>query len=385
MATIANRNGYRAIQFTNTEGKRTEVRLGRVNQRNAEAFRIRAETILADLRQGLPHDAEVSNWIGKLSPELIGRMERAGLVKGLSRRFVTLGDFLDRYMDEREATVKDNTQIFYRHTKRCLLEHFTAKRMLRTIALEDAEGFRSYLETTEAQRGEGKLSPATINRRIGAARTIFGEARKRKIISENPFEFVRGGESVNRERQFFVTRDVIDRLLEKCPDAEWRLMVVLARYGGVRVPSEVLSLRWEHVDFDDKRVTVPSPKTEHHEGGDQRVIPLFPELLQPLQDCLRQVAGEQHGFVITRYRQLSANLRTQFIKIMRRAGVDPWPKPWQNLRSTRETELLREFPLHTVCRWIGNTARIAQKHYLQVTDADFEKACRSSPSAMQAQ
>ncbi|HVT79640.1 MAG TPA: integrase, partial [Phycisphaerae bacterium] len=73
------------------------------------------------------------------------------------------------------------------------------------------------------------------------------------------------------------------------------------------------------------------------------------------------------------------------IKIMRRAGVDPWPKPWQNLRSTRETELLREFPLHTVCRWIGNTARIAQKHYLQVTDADFEKACRSSPSAMQAQ
>jgi hypothetical protein len=36
--------------------------------------------------------------------------------------------------------------------------------------------------------------------------------------------------------------------------------------------------------------------------------------------------------------------------------------------------LAASFPLHVVCKWIGNSAAIAQTHYLQVTDADIEKA-----------
>jgi hypothetical protein len=62
------------------------------------------------------------------------------------------------------------------------------------------------------------------------------------------------------------------------------------------------------------------------------------------------------------------------MRIIRGAGLVPWPKLFQNLRASRETELAAEFPLHVVCAWIGNSAAIAQKHYLQVTDADFERA-----------
>ena len=50
-----------------------------------------------------------------------------------------------------------------------------------------------------------------------------------------------------------------------------------------------------------------------------------------------------------------------------------WPKLFQNLRSTRETELADEFPMHVVCQWIGNSQPIAAKHYLQVTDDHFSK------------
>jgi hypothetical protein len=32
------------------------------------------------------------------------------------------------------------------------------------------------------------------------------------------------------------------------------------------------------------------------------------------------------------------------------------------------------YPLHVVCRWIGNSAVIAARHYLTVTDAHFAKA-----------
>ena len=66
-----------------------------------------------------------------------------------------------------------------------------------------------------------------------------------------------------------------------------------------------------------------------------------------------------------------------FLRILRKAKVKPWPKLFQNQRSSRETELLKEFPVHVVCAWLGNTPRVALKHYAQVTDEDFKKATRS--------
>ena len=62
------------------------------------------------------------------------------------------------------------------------------------------------------------------------------------------------------------------------------------------------------------------------------------------------------------------------MRIIRRAGASAWPKLFQNLRASRETELAADYPPHVVCAWIGNSALIAQKHYLQVTESDFERA-----------
>ena len=43
-----------------------------------------------------------------------------------------------------------------------------------------------------------------------------------------------------------------------------------------------------------------------------------------------------------------------------------------------ETELAAVYPMHVVCAWIGNTERIAAKHYLQVTEAYFAEAAGKS-------
>src|ERR1051326_8665510 len=70
-------------------------------------------------------------------------------------------------------------------------------------------------------------------------------------------------------------------------------------------------------------------------------------------------------------------------KIIRRAGLSPWPKLFQNLRASRETELAAVYPLHVVCAWIGNSTLVAQTHYLQVTDDDFRRAAKSGAVALQ--
>ncbi len=74
----------------------------------------------------------------------------------------------------------------------------------------------------------------------------------------------------------------------------------------------------------------------------------------------------------------NANLRTQLHKIIQRAGLTPWPKAFQNLRFTRETELAETFPIHVVTKWLGNSPKIAIKHYLQVTEDHFAKALEAA-------
>jgi hypothetical protein len=40
------------------------------------------------------------------------------------------------------------------------------------------------------------------------------------------------------------------------------------------------------------------------------------------------------------------------------------PRLFHNLRASRETELAQEYPLHVVTGWLGNTPKVALKHYL---------------------
>ncbi len=89
--------------------------------------------------------------------------------------------------------------------------------------------------------------------------------------------------------------------------------------------------------------------------------------------------------VITRYRSTNSNLRTQLQRIIRRAGLTPWPRLFHNLRATRQTELAELFPGHVVCAWIGNTERVAQNHYLQVTDEHFAVAGGEPPTTTMTQ
>ncbi len=197
------------------------------------------------------------------------------------------------------------------------------------------------------------------------------------MIARNPFAGLKGAVGSNRSRDYFLTRADADKIIDACSDAQWRLIFALARYGGLRCPSEHLALRWEDIDWARDRISVRSPKTEHHEGGDSRWIPLFPELLPYLLECSEHPEGDG-VHVITRYRSAQQNLRTTFQKIIRRAGLTPWPKLFANLRSSRATELANEYPAHVAAAWLGHSTIVANKHYWQVTDDDFAKAVKGN-------
>lgn len=104
------------------------------------------------------------------------------------------------------------------------------------------------------------------------------------------------------------------------------------------------------------------------------LLPFLEDAFQAAADGKTSIAPER--YVLEKNRIASGNLSTEFKRILKRAGVTPWPKLFMNLRSTRQTELENQFPTHVVCKWMGNSPQVAHKHYLKVTAEHFEQALR---------
>jgi integrase len=350
------------------------IRLGELNRKAAEGIARRVQD-LADLTfAGQGPDAELLGWLAKISAELRGKLARAGLIdrqpKAEAKVPTLLGPFLDAYKASR-TDVKAGTKTTFGQAQGLLEAHFGRDRDIETITPGDADQFRIWLN--------GKLGPNTVRRHCGRAKQFFRAAVRRKLLTDNPFaDMADTNVKANRQRDYFVTREEAAKVLEACPDHEWQLIFALAQYGGLRTPSELLTLRWGDIDWARSRFTVHSPKTERHEGKATRIVPLFPEL-RPYLDAVYAAApsiDEEGGseFVIVRYRQANANLRTQLERIITRAGLKPWPKLFQNLRASRATELAAVHPSHVAAEWMGHSRTVAAEHYWRVTDADYDRA-----------
>jgi integrase len=357
-------NGYRRIQVVLPDGKRRAIHLGKVQQRDAQAIKVKVEALLSALVSGHPPADETARWLRDVNDRLYAKLAVAGLVP--PRDSAMLRSLMEDYIAGR-TDLKPNTILHLKRAQSHLLKFFDGRRQLRSITAADAEAYRiSLIE-------KGMAPDSTVPRLIARARQFFTAAIKRKLITENPFAGISTGVTPDPARFYYVSLAEIAAVLDACPDAEWRLIVALCRFGGLRCPSEILGLTWADVDWANSKLHVPDEKRSRKGQRQIRVIPIFPELLPYLRDVF-ELAEEGAIHLITRYRVKNANLRTQMHRIIRRAGLEPWPKTFQNLRSTRETELADKFPLHVVCKWIGNSEPVAAKHYLQITDEHFERA-----------
>ncbi|MDP7637598.1 MAG: phage integrase SAM-like domain-containing protein [Phycisphaerae bacterium] len=164
--------------------------------------------------------------------------------------------------------VKEATATVYGHTQRNLLAFGESKR-LDEISPGDSDNFRVHLKTQQ------ELAENTVRRRMGIAKQFFRAAARKKIIAENPFDGQPTLVRENPKRFYFISREEAEAVLDACPDAQWRLVFALCRYGGLRCGSEVAWLKWEDVNWEKMRFTVYSSKTEHHADAGIRVMPIF--------------------------------------------------------------------------------------------------------------
>jgi integrase len=217
-----------------------------------------------------------------------------------------------------------------------------------------------------------------VAKRVHVARSIFRKAVKWGVISSNPFSDLKAGSQSNPDRSYYVTPESIKAILAVCPDDEWRAIVALSRYAGLRCPSEVFGLKWGDVNWEKSRLTVRSPKTAGHgEGHAVRVVPISPEL-KPILLMLFDQAEPGDERLIPWLRSATQNPGTHFRRIIERAGEKPWPRLFHNMRASCAMDWVERFPAHVVASWLGHSPLIAARHYLQTRDTHFDMAIRDT-------
>ena len=242
-------------------------------------------------------------------------------------------------------------------TLRKLKEYFDGVLLL-DLTPSMAQAFRDDLAEKQAQ--------ATVSGHIKRIKKALALAVKRGLIHSSAFSEVIAGKQTNENRKHFVSREVIGKVIDACPNADWRLLVALARFGGLRNSSETMALEWKDVDFVNETINVPGSKGKNGEIR-WRTIPIYPELLEPLREafnpthikCLNGLGSD-------------ANVRGKSSVILRKAGVEQWERIWHNLRATRDTELSAVLPAHEVARLMGNSVKVSEEHYKMINPENFD-------------
>jgi hypothetical protein len=372
----------RLSQGESPSGHRAKIFCAGLDKKQTQLVQSHVEQLVAARRSVTAIPPSTAAWVGDLKGPLRDRLEALQLIipeKATSD--ITIVQYMERFIAAL-ADKKPNTIRIY-HRSLYFAKQFFGETRLTEVTTGQARGFKAFLLSPERTDGGRTLGENTARKMICKLKTVLTAAVEEELITKNPFKVKGLSSSVSassKERERFIEQADVDSVIGSAPDDEFALIIALARYGGLRTPSEFPLLT--HGSFklsgDAPHFEVFAPKTGHCKP-DKRIVPVFPELLPYVEKVVSISRAKQGGFVFSdRYRTCTeANITNTMRRTIKKAGLQIWPKLWQNLRASRETELLRRFDIKDVCNWLGNTPAVALKHYLRADNDALRKATQA--------
>ena len=380
MASLSkDKAGNRTIQFVATDGKRRSIRLGSMSAKHAEQFKQRVEVLVMSVSSKFSIDGETAKWIGEIDDVWAAKLAAVGLISERPKS-VTLAGLLAIYGEEKEAGNRPGTRTNHRTITNDLTRFFNPNIDAKSLTEADAKAFLEHLRKRE-------LASCTVARRVRRVKSIFAFGVKKKFLTIDPFTNVMAMATLPEDRKAYVSVEDAEKLLAAASPV-WRTIIALCRFAGLRCPSEVFRLTWADVNFATNRMTISNVKTSGHSGKLYRPCSLFASLRPHLEDA-HELAEPGTVYVVNgpmgdRIRAKmdgpngsnDANTRTEFLKLIKRAGLVPWPRLFHTLRASCETDLLETLPMSAVTEWLGHSAAVALKHYTRVPEHVYERAAQ---------
>lgn len=277
---------------------------------------------------------------------------------------LTLRDWLDQFSILRAGEVSLRTDQNFDATFAYLREKLGEDRDIRKIKPADADDWRVWL------RARG-LSESTVCSHIRRAKVLFERACLRELIPRNPFDKLPSTDPAPTKDWYKLTEDEVSRLIDACPTNEWKRLVGLCAYAGLR-RGEALRLLHSDIDLARRRLYVrPSgPYETTKERGRHCLLECV------LSDLM--ATGDKSAFVVGSLARMEVSTVFKgMVGIQKRAGII-FAHPFHTLRKWRASSWREQYPEFVVDGWLGHSASVARKHYVTIGEQYYGVPVTSS-------
>jgi len=254
------------------------------------------------------------------------RQIRLGQLDMIAAKIPTLKEFSKEYMNYVKNVRKKRSWDKDERSLRHMIEYFGNKK-LNQISSREVEDYKEHMLNNGYKN-------ASVNRELACLKHLFNLAdRWNKFFGKNPVSRVEMLEE-NNIRMRVLTVEEERRFLEVSPPY-LRSIVITALNTGMR-KNEILSLKWEYVDFDKGIIILPHTNTKSKKT---RQIPINANLRKVLLEQKLQGGGSEFVFHSDKSTTGHLNwLRHSFSTSCKRVGITDLT--FHDFRDTFATRLI---------------------------------------------
>ena len=301
-----------------------------------------------DITKTFETKADAEKWARMLESEI----DKGQFINGSEAQRTTLGDLIARYLTEVTPSMKGALEDTIR--LKAIMRKPIAQWSMANLSAARIAAFRD-------ERLK-EVSAGTVIRELAYLSAIINHARREWGINvPNPVQMVRKPQSP-QARARVLTEEEVERLLQALEPtgrrSHWTKPVVQLALATAMRRGELLSLRWEHVDLQNRTAFLPDTK-----NGDSRTVPLSSAAIQVLAALPRHISG-------TVFPVKFFTLDAAFKRGIRRAGLHE--VRFHDLRRTAITRMAEKLPnVIELAAVSGHKSLMVLKRYYRPTATEL--------------
>jgi integrase len=269
--------------------------------------------------------------------ERLVRVERKGYRRP---KPLTFGEYAQAWLEagQRSQGWKPSTILAYRNALDNYLVPAFGQARLNSIRPRDVSAFVAEMMSTPQGRHERPLTGRYVNLLLNITFSIFKAAVGEELVESNPVASVQRPK-VERKRWRILEPREVPRVSKAFSDDRARRVFLTLALTGLR-RSELVGLRWRHVNLVEGTLRVEQSKSEEGE----RLIALPPSLVDELVTHFAGSAYRSEGDYVFCHPKRGTKLEAhwyhiQFQAALKAAGVEGHIRTFHDMRHTALTNL----------------------------------------------
>jgi len=292
------RSPYWHAGFIDQNGKRRNASTGVTGRKEAQKIADAYEEVANKRRTA----KQIRDVISSLHTEITGEILPSQSFRIFSQTWLTT----------KQPEVSESTYVAYRNA----VAKFVL--FLGNKADEDMTSITSAVVTQFRNQEAKVLAPKTVNQEMKCLRMLFKTARRDRVISEDPWEFVNSTKRARAGTRRPFTTEEIQKVISVADD-EWKSLIRFGLYTGQRL-GDLATLNWANVDLKRAELKITTQKT-----AKSLILPIPPHLLSLLKEQVGEGGGNgpvhPDAFKTWSRAGKTSTLSNQFINLLAKAGL----------------------------------------------------------------